>query len=181
MKILKALPLTLVTAGLVALLGSSDASADNKVVLSPAAGQIVLQMPPGWSPTVVKGTIKTPGGTPTSPAGFGCGDLSVTASSKEMVQPPPNPDGSPAFAYPKWERHVNATGQWSSGECKYTLFVPPNSAFYLNLSWGNHGACDYVSGITASPGYTGPFTLPKGGSKVQDYTIAGTPQCGFVH
>jgi hypothetical protein len=61
------------------------------------------------------------------------------------------------------------------------MTVPANSAFYLQLSWGNHHACDYVSGLTASPnGNLGPFTLPKGATKVQDFVVSGAPQCNWV-
>ena len=160
---------------LLAVSVASNAGADNRpVTLTPGAA-FVIARPANWVLTTVKGTIHTPpGGAPTNPAGFGCADLSVSASSKEMVQPA---DG---FAYPKWQHSGVATGSWAGGSCTYSFGVVPNSPFNLQLSWGNHNACDYVTGLNVAPGGTGPFTVAKGGTKVQDYTLTGATSCHWI-
>ena len=61
---------------------------------------------------------------------FACANVTVVATSRDLLPHAPN-----EFGQPKWVRTGKA--KMIAGQCRYSINVPPNSAFYLTA--GGHG------------------------------------------
>lgn len=145
---------------LLATIASTDANAEN-VVLNP-------QVPIRFFATVVKGTIAVPPAQTGALAGFGCGNIMVSATSQATNPPPPGG----LFSSPKWTRSVAATGNYASGQCSYSMYVPGGSAFFLDA--GGHGNfnCDVIPTYVGPTGAAiGPVTVPFATTKIENFGI----------
>lgn len=153
----KALLLTAITAVVAGFL-STDAQADPRI--RPALSTIAS--------TRIVGTINVPAPPTGELAGFACPNLYVSATSKDTIPPPPGG----LFSTPKWTRGVAATGTYSSGKCSYSMVVPGNSEFYLNVSGNGSFACSYVATWVGPTGAAvGPISVQIGTSKTQNLDV----------
>jgi len=116
--------------------------------------------------TTVSGNIKVPGAQTGPLTGFNCGNIHVIAQSKEMVQ------NGGLFATPKWTRFGVASGNYASGECKYSMFVPPNSPFFLTTTGAGNYHCDVIAAIMPGNGVVGPVSVPFATNKNENLTIS---------
>ena len=127
--------------------------------------------------TKVAGTIAVPAPPTGNLAGFGCGNITMTATSKEYLAPPPGG----IFGAPKWTRSAVATGTYGSGSCSYSIPVPHNSDFYLTASGSGNFTCHVVSTWLGAQGYpVGPIKAPLAGTKTQNLSISKV-SCDFIH
>jgi hypothetical protein len=138
------------------------------VVASDANAEIPVRpvMPPiRFFATTVQGSFTVPA-NPGLP-NFGCGNITVTATSKDTYTPP-----GALFATPKWTRHVVASGNYAAGSCSYSMAVPGNSAFYLDASGGGSYACDVIeTWVGPSGAAVGPYSVAFGGSATENFAI----------
>src|SRR4029077_11840716 len=86
---------------------------------------------------------------------FACANITVVATSKDLLPHYPN-----QFGQPKWVRTGKA--KMIGGQCRYSINVPPKSAFYLTA--GGHargGGCTPID-VFFSPtgGGPGPAVVP---------------------
>lgn len=172
-----------VAAAVVGLVGIVAQSQTAQAEVSARPGPVVIGTvaPPNFVLSTVKGVIKT-GQAPLPGApltGFNCDDLYVSATSKEQVPPAPGN----LFSTPKWTRGAKATGSWASGQCTFTVIVPPNTEFYVQVSPSNKDyPCDYITGMTITPGASPMMSVPKGQSKnTPDFVAQGKPACGYIY
>jgi hypothetical protein len=130
--------------------------------------------------TTIKGEISVPaqfssgnyGNGPVSlgQAGFGCSNIVVVANSKETKPKPPNA-GDFYFPVPVWTKSVQATGNFASGKCNYSLAVPGDQQFGLVAGTTGQFNCD---SIMMGFGNTTPTwqTVPKGTIKTDNLSIS---------
>jgi hypothetical protein len=145
-------------AALLSIIAATDASAEN------------IRFNPGiyrFFATTVTGKISLPNVTDSSLTGFGCSNVSVTATSKDMKPPAPGA----LFSSPKWIRSANASVV--NGECHYSINVVPGSAFFLTTSGHGNYHCDVVETVMPSNGYVGPVTVPFNTTKTENLSITG--------
>ena len=88
---------------------------------------------------------------------FACANVTVVATSRDLRPHAPN-----EFGQPKWVRTGKA--KMIAGQCRYSINVPPNSAFYLTA--GGHGrgfACTSIDVfLTPTGAALGPYVVPFG-------------------
>jgi hypothetical protein len=127
--------------------------------------------------TRITGRITVPALTDaefTNPANkFGCDNITVVVTSKDVIPPPPGGFQST----PKWIKSVTATGTYSAGYCSYTVNVPSSSAFYVTTGSNNEFGCSVV--YVVSPN-VGPYTLAKGTTKTQNLAVSSV-QCAYLN
>jgi hypothetical protein len=143
---------------------ASNASADTV-----ASAQIVRLLS-----TKVIGTITMPAPPAGTLANFQCSDVVVGAFSNEFTNPAP---GDLMGTY-KWTRVVKATGTISTGKCTYSMRIPPNSPFTIQLNGdlGNYN-CHFI-GLNHAP--SGTITVPLASTKTKNFTVTGY-NCGFLN
>ena len=123
--------------------------------------------------TRIEGTITVPAQTGKLEK-FGCANVTVIATSKELVPHAPN-----EFGVPKWVRTGNA--KIIAGKCKYSIVVPPNKLFYLTAHGHGRGfACTsidvWLSPVPVSPNLPmgapiGPIAVPFGQTRRMDVAV----------
>lgn len=127
--------------------------------------------------TKVAGTINVPAPPGGALSGFACGNLAVTATSKDHHPVKPGQ----TFSAPKWTRTVKATGTYSSGKCSYSIGVPSKSDFFITANGEGNYACHYVATWIGSQGAAiGPIQVPLGTTRTQNFTISKV-SCEFIH
>jgi hypothetical protein len=163
-KLFLLVPAAILTVGLMA---SEDATAGNptpaQVALSPVALRLFT--------TQVKGTVDMSAARNGAYAGMTCAQLSVSATSQQMVTPT-CPAGQLCFAYPKWvHSESKLTNGADANHCTYDILVPGGSAF--TLSMGTQVNTCQGSGITGIILKTNPgsITVPFGSTKDVDLAI----------
>ena len=97
---------------------------------------------------------------------FACANITVVATSKDLLPHAPN-----EFSQPKWVRTSKA--RMIAGQCTYSINVPPNSLFYLTA--GGHGrgfACTSI-GVSLTPrgAALGPMGVWLGATKKVDLLV----------
>jgi hypothetical protein len=121
--------------------------------------------------TRVAGEIEVAPGSG-APAGFGCGDVTVVAMSKDLA-----PHGPNEFGPPKWVRSANAT-LGRDGRCRYSMPVPPGHAFYLGANGHGHFECTSIGVSLNVPNV--PISVPLG--TVKPLNLAATKVvCEVLH
>ena len=99
-------------------------------------------------------------------AGFACANITVVATSKDLLPHDPN-----QFGQPKWVRTGKA--KMIGGQCRYSINVPPSSAFYLTA--GGHGrgfACTSIDVfLTPTGAALGPVSVPLGIKRTFDLVV----------
>ena len=167
---------------IIALGHVSDANADGstppKVSVSPA---VLNQQVAKLLMTRIQGDIAVPStfgqsgyGSASSLANFQCSNLVIIATSKDQKPKPPNVD---FWDSPVWTRSVQATGNWSSGHCSYSMVVPGDSQFKLSPGdIGSFNCAPIIIGMTNTPAWQ---SVPKGTAKVDNLTITNVT-CNIV-
>jgi hypothetical protein len=87
---------------------------------------------------------------------FACANITIVATSKDLLPHDPN-----EFGQPRWVRTGKA--RMINRQCTYSINVPPNSAFYLTA--GGHGrfACTSIGvSLTRAGAALGPMSVPFG-------------------
>ena len=69
--------------------------------------------------------------------GFACANVTVVATSRDLLPHYPN-----EFGQPKWVRTGKA--KMIGGQCRYSINVPPKSAFYLTADGQGRFACTSI-------------------------------------
>jgi hypothetical protein len=140
---------------------------------SNADAQMIKQNPGLTRPiiTAVQGSINVT--IPAQLSGLSCSDITVRATSVEMLPVPPG-----SFATdPKWTRTTKATGG-ALGACSYSMTVPGNSAMHLAISGRPTTKCMIVIGQPSPNAYVSVTVLP-GTTKTFDF--ASTMLCQNIH
>jgi len=148
------------------------------VQAAPALAQRA-DLPKPFIATTIKGTITVvPGQATGGLSGFKCSDLDIIATSKETKPMPPPPPGSFAFPVPKWTRTAQATGNFASGSCAYSMMVPGDQQFALNGSASGPYNC-HVIGVTVGNTPTWQ-SVPKNSIKTDNISITQL-ECIIIH
>jgi hypothetical protein len=128
-----------------------------------------LPKPVVIKPTLVEGTIAVPVISDKRLAGFSCSELVVTATSRDAGAMPPGG----FMKAPKWTRTAVATGDWTTGHCKYVMQVPARSAFFLSATGHNDKfpSCGIILAETA--GVDGAVTVEPQKTKIENMRLSG--------
>ena len=96
-------------------------------------------------------------------AGFACANVTVVATSKDLLPHAPN-----EFSQPKWVRTGKA--RMIAGQCTYSINVPPNSAFYLTAGGQGRFACTFIGVLLTD--FLGPMAVPFGTTRTANLVVA---------
>jgi hypothetical protein len=96
-------------------------------------------------------------------AGFACANITVVATSKDLLTHAPD-----EFSQPKWVRTGKA--RMIAGQCTYSINVPPNSAFYLSAGGQGRFACTFI-GVSLSPTFPAFMSVPPGTTRTVDLVV----------
>ena len=184
------------------VIAAPRARADAPVPIPRTVPTVPTVNPASYVFTYVKGTIRTNAvPLPGSPfTGWNCDDLLVNAIS--LAQGPPPAAGQAAVqqerprspgslpnwglggSKPTWTKVVKPSGNWSSGQCTFSLTVPANSEFsiYVDIN-AKEFPCDFIPGLSVRPVGREDgeifvhMRIPRGDTKTQDFLATGKPQC----
>ena len=108
-------------------------------------------------------------------AASACANITVVATSKDLLSHDPN-----EFGEPKWAATGKAKMIW--GQCRYSINVPPKSAFYLTA--GGHGrgfACTLIDSFSTPTGAAlGPVSVPLGGKHTVNLVVKKVNACNML-
>jgi hypothetical protein len=105
--------------------------------------------------------------------GLQCSDITLVASSVEMLPPPP---GGFATQH-KWTRIAHLSGN-NLNSCSYTVYVPGNSQFNFSLGADSTQACMLVGGYPTPNGYE-KYSVPTNTSKTINFSA--TMSCQNIY
>ena len=95
-------------------------------------------------------------------AGFACANVTVVATSKDLLPHAPN-----EFSQPKWVRTGKA--RMIAGQCTYSINVPPNSAFYMTAGGQGRFACTSIGVLLTD--FLLPMAVPLGRTKTVNLVV----------
>jgi hypothetical protein len=98
---------------------------------------------------------------------FTSANITVIATSKELVPHAPN-----EFGAPKWVRTAKAKS--IGAQCTYSIVVPPGKNFYATASGHGRGfACTSIEvWLTPTGAAIGPIAIPLGATKTLDLRVS---------